>query len=199
MGDRVAVLKAGVLMQVDAPQRLYDRPDNLFVAGFIGSPSMNIAEATVRRDDDRLYVELEQGRTRLRVPDSALDRYPGLTQRDGSRVAIGMRPEHFAHADEVPPDQVWADREIALVEMLGAEMLVHLRTQAAPIVSDEIRAAMDDQDAFEELQRKAAEGGQEFVARFEPQRPPAVGDRKDIGFHTEYLHFFDPDDGRVLR
>jgi multiple sugar transport system ATP-binding protein len=199
MGDRVAVLKAGELQQCDAPQTLYDRPDTIFVAGFIGSPSMNISEAMLVEEGGSLFVELERGEARLRVQDEAATRYPGIRERTGQKVAIGMRPEHFTHPDEVPSDQVWKGREIALVEMLGAEMLIHFRTAAPPIVSEDMRAAIDDDDAFEELQRQAAEGGQEFVARFEPGSPPKVGDRRDYGFETEHLHFFDPDSGRALR
>jgi multiple sugar transport system ATP-binding protein len=199
MGDRVAVLKAGELQQCDAPQTLYDRPDTIFVAGFIGSPSMNLAEAQLAEEGGSYFVELEKGTTRLRVQEAAIEEYPGLRDRVGQRIAVGMRPEHFTAPDEVPADQVWKGREIALVEMLGAEMLVHFKTGAPPIVSEDMRAAIDDEEAFEELQKQAAAGGQEFVARFEPGSPPKVGDRRDYGFETEYLHFFDPDSGQALR
>ncbi|MTV25085.1 sn-glycerol-3-phosphate ABC transporter ATP-binding protein UgpC [Nitriliruptoraceae bacterium ZYF776] len=198
MGDRVAVLKRGVLQQADAPQTLYDRPDNLFVAGFIGSPSMNIAEATLRKQDGKVFIEIDRGETMLRVPDAALDRYPGAAQRDGGKVAIGMRPEHFASPEAVAPDQVWKDREISLVEMLGAEMLVHFATTSPPIVSEDMKEAIDDDEAFEDLKRQA-EQGQTFTARFEPGNPPKLGDRKDVGFRTEELHFFDAESGAALR
>jgi multiple sugar transport system ATP-binding protein len=199
MGDRVAVLKRGLLMQVDSPQTLYDHPDNLFVAGFIGSPSMNIAEATLRKADGAIHIELDDGASRLRVAEAALDKYPQAAERDGGKVAIGMRPEHFAPAEAVAPDQVWKDREITVVEMLGAEMLVHFATSSSPVVSDDMRDAIDDDEAFEELQRQAASGGQSFTARFEPGVPPKIGSTQDIGFKTEHLHFFDPESGRALR
>jgi multiple sugar transport system ATP-binding protein len=199
MGDRVAVLKRGILQQADSPQVLYDSPDNLFVAGFIGSPSMNIAEAILRKRDGALFIELDRGETTLRVPDAALDRYPGVAQRDGGKVAIGLRPEHFAPAEEVSPDQVWAGREIGLVEMLGSEMLVHFKTNSPPLVTEDMREAIDDEEAFEDLQRQAASGGQTFTARFAPGAPPKIGDRKDIGCRTENLHFFDPESGHALR
>ncbi len=200
MGDRVAVLKRGRLQQVDAPQTLYDRPDNLFVAGFIGSPSMNIATATLVRDDDgRLFVELDRGESRLLVPDAALDRYPRAADQVGRTVAIGIRPEHFAPVAEVGPDQVWHDRTVALVEMLGAEMLLHFHTQSPPVISDDMREAIDDAEAFAELERKAAEGGQEFVARAEPGAPPKAGSKLSIGVRTEQLHFFDAESGTALR
>jgi multiple sugar transport system ATP-binding protein len=199
MGDRVAVLKRGVLMQADSPQTLYDRPDNLFVAGFIGSPSMNIAEATLVRENGQVFVELGRTRNRLRVDDRALQRYPRVAEREGGRVAIGLRPEHFAPAGDVPADQVWSGRQVTLVEVLGAEMLVHIGTSAPPIISDDMREAIDDDEAFEQLKRQAAEGGQVFTARFEPGNPPSIGDKIDVGFRTEYLHFFDPESGAALR
>jgi multiple sugar transport system ATP-binding protein len=199
MGDRVAVLKRGVLMQADSPQTLYDRPDNLFVAGFIGSPSMNIAKATLVRENGQVFVELGRTRNRLRVDDRALQRYPRVAEREGGRVAIGLRPEHFAPAGDVPADQVWSGRQVTLVEVLGAEMLVHIGTSAPPIISDDMREAIDDDEAFEQLKRQAAEGGQVFTARFEPGNPPSIGDKIDVGFRTEYLHFFDPESGAALR
>ena len=202
MGDRVAVLKAGLLQQVDTPQTLYDNPDNLFVAGFIGSPAMNLAEATVRKQDGTFYVELpdEQGAKKLlRVADAAFDRYPGAAE-DGLRVAIGMRPEHFVPAEQVEdPEMVWQGRRVNLVELLGAEMLVHFDTPLPPIVSDDMKAAVDDEDAFEVMQEQARAGGQAFTARFQPGNPPKVGDELDIGFRTEYLHFFHPEQGHALR
>jgi multiple sugar transport system ATP-binding protein len=199
MGDRVAVLKRGVLMQADAPQTLYDRPDNLFVAGFIGSPSMNIAQATLRRADGVMWVELDRGETKLRVPDQAFELYPRAAELDGASVAIGMRPEHFAPPQEVDADQVWKDRHVTLVEMLGAEMLVHFDTDSAPIVTDDMKEAIDDEEAFEELKRRAAEGGQSFTARFEPGHRVGTGERVDVGFRTENLHFFDVETGEALR
>ncbi|HSK24700.1 MAG TPA: sn-glycerol-3-phosphate ABC transporter ATP-binding protein UgpC [Egicoccus sp.] len=199
MGDRVAVLKRGRLQQVDAPQTLYNKPNNLFVAGFIGSPSMNISSAKLLREDGKVWVELDRGATRLHVPDEALDRYPRAADKAGGEVALGMRPEHFAPVDEVGPDQVWRGREVNLVEMLGAEMLVHFRTDTPPIVTDDMKEAIDDEEAFEDLKRQAESGGQTFTARFEPGNPPKIGDKIEVGFRTEELHFFDVENGHALR
>ncbi|MFA9447193.1 ABC transporter ATP-binding protein, partial [Egicoccus sp. AB-alg6-2] len=199
MGDRVAVLMRGKLQQVDAPQKLYNEPNNLFVAGFIGSPSMNIASATLVKDDGRVYVELDRGASRLEVPVDALDRYPKVADRAGGPVVIGMRPEHFAPVDEVAPGQVWRGREVTLVEMLGAEMLVHFRTDTPPVVTDDMKEAIDDDEAFEDLKRQAETGGQTFTARFEPGNPPKIGDHIEVGFRTDQMHFFDPDTGLALR
>jgi multiple sugar transport system ATP-binding protein len=199
MGDRVAVLRAGRLQQVDSPQTLYDRPDNLFVAGFIGSPSMNIAMGKLRKQDGKVFVEFDRGETLLEVPDAALDRYPKAADLDGGDVAIGIRPEHFSPPNEVGEGMVWKNREVEIVEMLGSEMLVHFKTDSPPIVTEDMRAAIDDDDAFEELKRQAEAGGQTFTSRFEPGNPPKPGARIDVGVKTEEMHFFDAENGLALR
>ncbi|MFU8839741.1 MAG: ABC transporter ATP-binding protein [Nitriliruptoraceae bacterium] len=199
MGDRVAVLRAGRLQQVDSPQTLYDRPDNLFVAGFIGSPSMNIASGKLLKQDGKVYVEFDRGETKLEVPDAALDRYPKAADLDGADVAIGIRPEHFAPPNEVGEGMVWKNREVEIVEMLGSEMLVHFKTDSPPIVTEDMRAAIDDDEAFEDLKRKAEAGGQTFTARFDPDNPPRPGAHIDVGVKTEEMHFFDVENGLALR
>jgi multiple sugar transport system ATP-binding protein len=88
---------------------------------------------------------------------------------------------------------------VTLVEMLGSEMLVHFRTDSPPIISEEMREAIDDEDAFEDLKRQAETGGQKFVAKAEPSTPPKVGARIDLGVHTDRLHFFDIETGAALR
>jgi multiple sugar transport system ATP-binding protein len=189
MGDRVAVLKRGELMQADAPQTLYDKPDNLFVAGFIGSPAMNLAQARVVDDGGRLTLEM--GSIRLPVPPAAMEAYPRVKEKAGQPVAVGLRPEHFATADgSVPADQRFT-AEISLVEALGSEILVHFSTDARPIISDDMREAVDDADAFAELENQAKSGGMTFTARLEPGAPPK--------FKPERLHFFDLDSGLALR
>ena len=199
MGDRVAVLKRGVLQQVDHPQHLYDNPDNIFVAGFIGSPSMNIALGQIERSGDTLTVEIEQGVT-LEIPDAALERYPKAREYGGREVIVGMRPEHFYRPDgEAPQGQRWPNRKIRLVEQLGAEMLLHFDTTTRPVVSDEIREAVDNEDAFAELQARAEQGGQPFTARAAPGAPPRIGDMVDLAFRTEYLHLFDAETSQALR
>jgi multiple sugar transport system ATP-binding protein len=202
MGDRVAVLKRGVLMQADSPQHLYDNPDNLFVGGFIGSPAMNFAEADFYKEEGQYKVSIGTGDnpTVLDVQDGAIDRYPRVKDKEGQKIALGMRPEHFFPADgETPESLTWPGRRVTLVEQLGAEMLVHFGTSAPPIVTEDMREAIDDEDAFAELQRSAREGGQVFTGRFEPGNPPKIDDAIDIGFRTEYLHFFDMESGEALR
>ncbi|MEY3019609.1 MAG: hypothetical protein RLZZ272_593 [Actinomycetota bacterium] len=199
MGDRVAVLKGGHLQQVAAPTELYERPGNLFVAGFIGSPAMNLAEGRLEREDGRTVLHVDRDGGRLVLDERALAAHPRLAGRHGSTVAFGIRPEHFAPAGEVAPDEVWRGLEVGLVEALGAEVLVHVRTTSMPIVSDDIRAAIDDEDTFEDLKRRAAGGGQDVVVRVEPGTQPRLGERFDVGVRTARMHFFDPVTGESLR
>ncbi|HVM12874.1 MAG TPA: sn-glycerol-3-phosphate ABC transporter ATP-binding protein UgpC [Egibacteraceae bacterium] len=196
MGDRVAVLKRGELQQADAPQTLYDNPDNLFVAGFIGSPSMNIFEGDLQRDDGKLFVTV--GSQRLAVDDEALDHYPRAADKAGSKVIVGMRPEHFTRGEHLPEDRR-LNIEVSLVEALGSDLLVHFQSDAPPVITEDMREAVDSADAFAELERSAAKGGQTFTARLEPKGFPEVGEQMALGFRTEQLHFFDMDGGLALR
>jgi multiple sugar transport system ATP-binding protein len=202
MGDRVAVLKRGELQQADSPQHLYDNPDNLFVGGFIGSPAMNLAEGDFVKENGQYKVKVgsSESQTALDVDDGALDRYPRVREYEGKKVAVGMRPEHFFLPDSsTPTGMIWRGRRVTLVEMLGAEMLVHFGTSAPPIVSEDMREAVDDAEAFAELERRAREGGQVFTARFDPGAPPSINSEIDVAFRTEYLHFFDLESGVALR
>jgi multiple sugar transport system ATP-binding protein len=100
---------------------------------------------------------------------------------------------------DVSDDRVLRGVQVSLVEALGAESLVHVRTRTTAVVSDDMRAAMDDEDAFEDLKRQAAQGGQSFVMRFAPDAAPRLGERIDVGILTEKIHFFDVETGRALR
>ncbi|MGH8903420.1 MAG: ABC transporter ATP-binding protein [Egibacteraceae bacterium] len=197
MGDRVAVLERGELQQVDSPQHLYDNPENLFVAGFIGSPAMNLAEATIERDDGNLGVKI--GSAALTVPETTQDRYPRVRDYIGRTVAVGLRPEHFFRPDGSVPDGQRMTVPVRLVEALGSEILVHFDVEAPPVITEDTRAAIDDTEAFAELERTARTNRQQFTARLEPGSPPKVGETIDIAFRTEYLHFFDLETGEALR
>ncbi len=197
MGDRVAVLKRGELQQVAPPQELYDNPVNLFVAGFIGSPAMNIAQGSLDRTDGRTVARL--GSIALDVPDAAVDRYPGARDCGGRSVAVGMRPEHFFRPDGTVPDEQRFRARVTLVEALGSEILVHFDVDAAPVVSDDMRQAVDNDDAIAALESSARRGTQQFTARFDPGTPPRPGEDIDIAFRGEYLNFFDLESGHALR
>jgi multiple sugar transport system ATP-binding protein len=176
MGDRVAVLRTGTLQQVDHPQYLYDHPNNVFVAAFIGSPSMNLYEATM--GDDARSVKV--GSQVLPVPDDVHAARPGLARYGGKRVVLGVRPEHLpaAHDGVTGPTLVGT---VDLIEALGSELVIHF-TIDAPVVRPE-GAASDEEDAT----AKAGEG----VARVDPMTKVKVGERITFAVNTEGMQFFD--------
>ena len=160
MGDRVAVLRNGTLEQVDHPQVLYDRPYNVFVAAFIGSPAMNLYEATM--SDDARSVKV--GSQVLPLPDDVHAARPGLARYDGRKVVLGMRPEHLpaAHDGSTGPALVG---NVDLVEALGSELVVHFTIDAPRVLPE--GATTDAEDAT----AKAGEG----VARVDPATKIKVG------------------------
>jgi multiple sugar transport system ATP-binding protein len=199
MGDRVAVLKRGELQQVASPQELYEHPDNLFVAGFIGSPSMNLGRGTIENHDGVLFVNFGEHAV-VRLADAAMAHYPRVKEYVGREVAAGMRPEHFFRADgSVPDENQMKQRDVHLVELLGSEVLVHFGTGAKPVITEDLRDAIDDPEAFAELEQAAATGTQQFVARLDPHEAPKMGQKIDLAFKTEHMHFFDIETGQALR
>jgi len=183
MGDRVAVLRSGRLEQVDHPQVLYDHPENLFVAAFIGSPSMNLYEATM--SDDARTVKV--GSQTLPLPDDLFAARPGLTRYGGKKLVLGVRPEHLpaAHDGATGPTLVG---NVDLVEALGSELVVHF-TIDAPRVQPE-GASTDDEDAT----AKAGEG----VARVAPDTKAKVGERITFAVNTEGMQFFDMENDKAI-
>jgi multiple sugar transport system ATP-binding protein len=178
MGDRVAVMRDGRLEQVDPPQALYDRPANLFVAAFIGSPAMNLLRGRLEYDRGRVVAVLD-GR-RLVLPDKLLDARPVLGGWVDEEVVLGVRPEALFVGGEL-------ELEVVLVEALGSDLLVHLRVDAERVnVSD----AFDGEEAGLESR---------LTARLPPDTRVAVGDRLPLGIDMARLHVFDPESGLALR
>jgi multiple sugar transport system ATP-binding protein len=193
MGDRVSVMNAGHLLQVDTPQTLYDNPVNEFVAGFIGSPSINLVEAELARQNGNFAVEF--GGHRLTVDDRATRNRSALSEYAGRTVMLGIRPEDFEDASlepDTPPDRrlkVTAD----LTEPLGAEVLVYFGTEATRVVSSAV-AADAGEDA--EVQLRGDEEGEptsHLVARVSPRTRVAVGQPIELAVDTSRLYFFDPE------
>ena len=197
MGTRVAVIRKGRLQQVDSPQQLYDGPVNLFVAGFIGSPAMNMVQAELTSSDGKLFVEF--GGNRLRVDDEVRERRPGLRAFDGKKVILGIRPEDMEDAEVVADAP--ADRRIpatiGLREALGSELLVHFTVEAAIVLTEDVRELAVDvgAEALEELEEEAKTGKTVFVARLNPRSRARQGDRIELFVDTRALHFFDPEGG----
>jgi multiple sugar transport system ATP-binding protein len=179
MGDRVAVMRDGVLQQVDTPTQVYDRPANLFVAGFIGSPPMNLAEAQVERSNGRLEVPI--GDVRIPVPvERGLD--------SGQSVIIGVRPEDLQGNER---HEVKLKAKLERVEALGAMVLGYFGVQAQAPRAEAIVAAVGDEVVADSP--LIGEGGTVFCATFEPRAAVRVGDEVEVTLDPERLHFFDPE------
>ncbi len=189
MGDRVAVLKDGHLQQVGAPQHLYDEPTNVFVAAFIGSPSMNLYDGVVTLDGDK---SVQIGSQRVALAPETLEKHPGLQPYDGQRVVVGIRPEDFEDAaivTDAPPDRRLKGT-VRLVEALGSELMVHIE------IDDAKRVNSGDPDAPQEL---VGESIANAVARFSPRSRVRVDDQIEMSVASESLHFFDATTHNAIR
>jgi multiple sugar transport system ATP-binding protein len=200
LGDLVAVMKKGVLQQVASPQELFAHPANLFVAGFIGSPAMNIVEATVSSSGAGTFVEFAGHR--LLVPDEVVAARPGLAAFRGRTVIIGIRPESMedaALAGSSRPDSRFPV-VVDLQEGMGSDMFLHFTVDAPPVFTEDTRELASDIDekALEELQEQASERRSAFIARISPESSARVGQRLEIHVDTRKLYFFDPANGRSI-
>src|SRR5512132_1619230 len=195
MGDRVAVIKKGLLQQVDAPQVLYDRPRNLFVAGFIGSPAMNMVEADLTREDGSLFVTF--GGSKLPVDDGAASQRPALRAFEGGRGILGIRPENMEDASIVSDASSYRRLtvQVTLREALGSEILIHFPVDAPPVMTDDTRELFRDTGALADLEGRAEGGASTFVARLDPRSGVAERERLELYVDTARLHFFDPRTG----
>jgi multiple sugar transport system ATP-binding protein len=192
MGDRVAVMRGGRLQQVDTPQVLYDQPVNEFVAGFIGSPSINLVEAVLVQDDGGFAVNF--GDHRLAVDVTATRNRSGLADYIGRTLILGIRPEDLEDAS-LQPDAP-GDRRIKtvaiLTEPLGAEVLVHFVTSATRVVS----SAIEEQAADAEVHFGSGadeDATTRLVARVSPRTRIAEQQPIELAVDTSRLYFFDPD------
>ena len=190
MGDRVAVIKDGVLQQVDSPEDLYAHPANAFVAAFIGSPSMNLYEATLRRGEDPSgNCQIDLGDQRLAVPAEVVAARPALEGYLDQPIVLGFRPEHLedaAVATEHPDDQR-LDAVVDVREALGAETLVHFKLNAQGVESG-------DPDALDEMRDTGR-----CTARFAAETRARVGDRIRVNVDIGNLHFFDRQSHLAIR
>jgi multiple sugar transport system ATP-binding protein len=195
MGDRVAVLRSGELQQVDTPSNVYDRPANLFVAGFIGSPPMNLARGTIETHDEGLAARL--GTTTIPIPHD-VSRGRGLDVWVGREVIVGIRPEDLEGPPEdgQVPDGARLDATIDRVEALGSELLCFFTLDAPPASSEAVAEATGG--GLDEVALITREGTP-FCATFEPRSAVRVGDRVEVIVDTRHLHFFDPETEDAIR
>ena len=197
MGDRVAVMKAGILQEVGDPQYLYDNPANIFVAGFIGSPPMNLAVGKVVREGEGLAVRL--GSATIRLHPAVAAQRPGLAAYVARDVAVGIRSEDMEDARlvrDAPPD-TRLRATVSLVEALGAQIVVHFEVDAPKVVTEDTRLL--DKDAHTEDVPAHMVEGTRFVAAFAPRSRVRVGDQVEVVVDTERMHFFDPETGNAIR
>jgi multiple sugar transport system ATP-binding protein len=188
MGDRVAVLRSGVLQQCDHPQTLFDRPVNLFVAAFIGSPEMNLYEAML--DNDASAVRL--GSQVVQLPPSVTRARPGLAVYAGRRLVVGVRPEHLTPAtgDWLGPV---LKGDVSLKEGLGSQLLVYFNIDAPRAQTEDVRAA-----AEEDLAASAVTAIGEGIAVVDARTPVTTGEQICFALDPELLHFFDPESGEAI-
>ncbi len=194
MGDRVAVMNHGVLQQIDAPQVLYDEPANLFVAGFIGTPPMNLLESTVATGDGRTTITI--GSQSLTISPAALAHYPGLTSGgEGRAIVVGIRSEDLHPAASRPELETLTAR-VELVEALGSETVGYLRLDAKAV-----RPSSHQTDAVDEAVSEHGVTAQRpnFVASLPPRIALRGGETIELGVNVDHLHFFDAESGVALR
>jgi multiple sugar transport system ATP-binding protein len=193
LGDRVCVMRSGLLQQVDLPQVLYDRPANLFVAGFIGSPAMNLVEAGLAESGGDLVATF--GPHELSVPDAVASQRPELRRYLGKKVGLGIRPEDLADArgGEAPPGR-HIEVTLDIKEDMGHEIFLHFAVEAPSVKADELKEIMGG-EALEAAEEQTGHHGSPFIARVERGTAAREGEQARIVVDTSRLHFFDLETG----
>jgi multiple sugar transport system ATP-binding protein len=192
LGDRIAVMRAGILQQVGSPTELYTRPRNLFVAGFIGSPSMNFLPGEIDGDQVKLPIGTAQ------IPDSLRQRLQAGPGGGRKGVIVGLRPEDFEDASLV------SDRErergfaftakIDVLESMGSEFYAYFTVESERVSSRELEELAHDAGAAD----LPTQEGSQLVARLEPASQVRQGQETELWFNSEHLHMFDPETGKSL-
>jgi multiple sugar transport system ATP-binding protein len=192
LGDRVCVLRSGLLQQVDRPQVLYERPANLFVAGFIGSPAMNLVEAQL---SDNGGLTARFGPHDLRVPDEVVAARPRLRAYADRMVALGIRPEDLE--DTPAPEDSRLDVTVDIKEDMGAEVYLHFAVDAPPVKTEELREVLGE-EALAAADEQTHHHGSPFVARVGRGTQAREGDPVRLAVDTRLLHFFDLETGAAV-
>ncbi len=199
MGTRVAVMRKGELQQVDEPQTLYDRPLNLFVGGFIGSPSMNMLDATIESSNGTLAAKV--GDQQIELGSETLSQRPGLRAFDGKPVILGIRPEDLEDASietDAPESRTLKGR-LELREALGSEIIAHFAIKGVHAETDETRELARDSGAEgTEKPIGVKEDEAVIVGRFGARSKVKVGEEVTAVVDTRALHFFDPESGNGI-
>jgi multiple sugar transport system ATP-binding protein len=197
LGDRVCVLREGRLQQVDTPQRLFDNPVNLFVAGFIGSPAMNFVSADLVRGDGGVHVAFA-GMT-LPVPADLLEDRPGLDGYFGRKIILGVRPSDFEDAAHAKPDWAPLHATSSVTEELGSEINVIFTIDAPPVEhKDTADLAEDAAEGEDAMAIPLVENKALWTARVNSRSHVRPGQKIELGVDTHRLHFFDPASGLAI-
>jgi multiple sugar transport system ATP-binding protein len=194
MGDRVAVMRKGELQQVADPQTLYDRPLNLFVGGFIGSPAMNMIEVTLAQQNGS-YVA-QAGSQAIVLDEETLAAHRDLARYAGKKVILGIRPEDLEDAalTSVAPERRLHGK-VSLKEALGSEIMVHFLVDARPATTEHALELAEDMDAVAVRGLEDAGNESMLTGRFGARSRVREGETIDVAVDTRALHFFDPETG----
>jgi multiple sugar transport system ATP-binding protein len=196
MGTRIAVMRDGVLQQLGPPQELYDRPGNLFVAAFVGSPTMNLLRGRIERDGSSVAVVVGEGRLRL-AADSALA--AALAGYDGGQVAVGIRPEHLG-GPGASSGSLRLRGRVVFSELLGPERLVQIELDARPLDAGELlELALEAEGSAAPSLGRRGDGRAVVTARLDAHVRSAPGELAEVALAGEHLHFFDLATGRAIR
>jgi multiple sugar transport system ATP-binding protein len=193
LGDRVAIMRDGVLQQVAKPQELYDRPRNLFVAEFIGSPAMNLIGVDLALSNGNVVAKF--GDRTLEVNERVLLKRPGLVAFEGKRIILGVRPEDLedaAFSGEVPADRLLS-AQVDIREDMGSEVYIHFGIAGKAVRGEDVRAAVGD-EAAEVAEAK----GNVWVARVDRDTKVQEEGKVELVVDTTRLHFFDPETGDAI-
>jgi multiple sugar transport system ATP-binding protein len=195
LGQRVCVLRDGMLQQVDTPQNLYDHPVNLFVGGFIGSPSMNLVTARMISGDDGVAVTFAGHQ--LAIPESVVHAKPEINAYFGRDVILGIRPSDFEDASL--SEQSWPRIPAVthVIEALGSEIHVIFFIDAPPVDHKDV-TDLGPKEEEDESAIPLHEGKSLWTARVNARSSVRAGDRIELGVDTSNMHFFDPDSGLAI-
>ncbi|MDX6402098.1 MAG: multiple sugar transport system ATP-binding protein [Gaiellaceae bacterium] len=193
LGDRVAIMRGGLLQQVAKPQELYDRPRNLFVAEFIGSPAMNLVAAELAHSNEGLVVRFEDNA--LTVGEPVLERRPGLKGYAGKPVTLGIRPEDLEDATPAggAPDGRRLKATVDIREDMGSEVFLHFGVAGKAVRGEDVKAAVGDEAA-----EVAEVKGNVWVARVDRETEAQERGKLELAVDTSRLHFFDPGSGEAI-
>jgi len=196
LGDRVAIMRDGLLQQVAKPQELYDRPRNLFVAEFIGSPAMNLIGADLARANGGLVATFGDGS--LRVGEAVIAARPALKRFEGRRLILGVRPEDIEDAAFAggAPDGQRLSAVVDIREDMGSEVFVHFGIGGKAVLGEDVKAAVGEEAA--EVAQTAQVQGSLWVARVDRDTGAQEQQPFELRVDTSRLHFFDPDTGAAI-